>query len=264
LLTLDEVHRFEEFIESKFETITIVAYLRRQDRQCVSLDSTRSRMSKITANVLPKKFNARQLAYYDYANLIDRWSAVFGAQNLVVREYDSAVQSSVGGIIIDFAKLCGIKNPEVLRLSKSENLALNYKQRRACKWIQDNLHHESQKFCMAFKRFAIFNFQDRELPPELPSKDEAIRFYSSFEESNRELDNKMNNGYAIFSDDFDFYQNRSIDLAWDSIDSEMGKLVQSYKRSLRNPLRLFSSYTVYFYYLHLPSVLKNRIYKLFR
>jgi hypothetical protein len=268
LLTLEEVEQFKNVVAPHFEKITIVMYLRRQDRQFVSLDSTRTRMSRVRASVLPKTLNSRQLAYYDYLSLIDRWSQAFGEKNIVIREYDSVVQNSVGGLIGDFVDLCGIDNAENLRISRSENLALNYRQRDACEWIQNHLGSKSEQFRLSFKRFIIEMFNDKNLRPKLPSKKEALRFYSMFADKNLKVARRLNDGIPIFSNDFSFYepnlQQGDDDTNKKIYAQEMQNLVAVYEKRLRNPFYLLSSHNLYFYYLNLPVSLKNRIYRLVR
>lgn len=104
LLSVEEVTSLRDFLLPLFSRIRIVVYLRRQDDFVVSTYSTGIKSGRTTPLRLPRA--ARILARYDYWHLLERWSGVFGRENVICRKFEK--QSMAGGnLLSDFLSAIG-------------------------------------------------------------------------------------------------------------------------------------------------------------
>lgn len=100
LLDPAEVRRLRKFLRRYFDDIEIVVYLRRWDRVARSHYSTGLKNGETRAF----DFAAyRDGPYLDYAGLLDRWSAAFGADKLSVAIYEDAIRDG-GSVVADFCR----------------------------------------------------------------------------------------------------------------------------------------------------------------
>jgi hypothetical protein len=105
----EQVKKFKANFAAKFERVEIILYLRPQADMLVSLYSTllkngrSSTLPETVAALLEKK----SLPYFDFQDLIVRWSAVFGAEAMNVRAY-AALDMARGGVVTDFCDVLGI------------------------------------------------------------------------------------------------------------------------------------------------------------
>jgi len=126
LVDVQEVKTFRALLGNMFSSIKIVCYLREQVATCVSHYSTRLKTGDSDElSTFIKRCNP-QNPYYNYLDLLDRWSHVFGKDNLVVGLFDKKTLKS-NDIIDDFFDKIGI---DVLQLGficpQQKNLSLNY------------------------------------------------------------------------------------------------------------------------------------------
>ncbi len=84
--SVEKVARVRRFLEPYFTKTTVYIHLRPQIDMAVSLASTGARTGVIIG---PETFTGLRATstYYNYLDLVTRWSQVFGAQNLVVIPY---------------------------------------------------------------------------------------------------------------------------------------------------------------------------------
>lgn len=85
--------------------IKVVCYLRRHDEQAISHYST------LVKGGLTEPFNVAGITpecrYYNYRQILEDWSEVFGRENIIVREYDRKVLVK-GDTCADFLSILGI------------------------------------------------------------------------------------------------------------------------------------------------------------
>jgi hypothetical protein len=96
-----------QFLEPFYDSIKVVCYLRRQDMMVRSAHNT------AVQGGLATPFDIRSALvkgpYYDYLGLLNRWSEVFGRENVSARVFDRA--RMVGGDVVrDFAQWSGISD----------------------------------------------------------------------------------------------------------------------------------------------------------
>jgi hypothetical protein len=107
LLSETSVKRIRELIARFSSEVRVVMYLRRQDELLLSAYSTAVSSGRTVPLQIP---SGRDLQYYDFAEILDRWAKIFGEENITARVYDR--ETLVGGDVIDdFADLIGAKSP---------------------------------------------------------------------------------------------------------------------------------------------------------
>ncbi len=100
----DEVSTLHTFLSGLFSRIRIVVYLRRQDDLLVSTYSTGIKNGRTEMLQLPTE---RALgARYDYWQLLNRWSSVFGRENIICRKFEKQSFMS-GDLMADFLGAVG-------------------------------------------------------------------------------------------------------------------------------------------------------------
>jgi len=120
LLSVEDVQAVKDFVAGLFSEIKIAIYVRRQDDFLLSSYSTEIKTGGTHHfSALPYE-EAR--GRYDYRDLIERWAAVFGQENIIVKKFASSEVSS-HGLTSDFllalgmpripVKEVGVKNPSL-------------------------------------------------------------------------------------------------------------------------------------------------------
>jgi hypothetical protein len=106
------VERFCRLFAEGFDEIRILAYVRPQLDQMISLHSTTLRNgfadtieAHVERNMAPAFFR-----YYDLAGLLERWGGVFGSETLMVRPYKALPPQDQGGVVADFCALMGLRH----------------------------------------------------------------------------------------------------------------------------------------------------------
>ena len=209
LATEDEVRNLLTLLNPHFTDITILVYLRRQDRVAVSHYSTKVKGGVAMSNIFPTNFTA-QHPYYNYYNLIERWISVFGKENIHIRIFDKN-KFVDGNLLQDF--ICGTK------LSiKFDNLIIPEKQNEKLSASVQNAVLLMNPFFPRYKRgtpiginlalrkYVINQLQKKHKGKEkLPTRKEALDFYTQFADSNQKLANKYLSSKILFDNDFSIY-----------------------------------------------------------
>jgi|APEBP8051073058_1049385.scaffolds.fasta_scaffold00891_4 hypothetical protein len=192
-----EIARIAKILRRRFDRIMVVAYLRRQDLLAVSF-----RKTTVATQVGRRFFGDRIGAfpeyqphmdrYFCYAEKLQLWENVFGAENVIVRKYDK--KHLVGGdTVTDFCSLLGIDSKIAV---KEQNTKWNRSQLLVGMWLQARNHD-----CKDVPRIIADIEDDQQL---MPARSEAIAFMQRFAASNallaRKYDPEGLPGY--FDDDF--------------------------------------------------------------
>ena len=202
----DEIEEHKVFLEPWCSEIRILAYLRRQDRVAVSYYSTKLKGGDPNPVLFPKTAPGKLPYYFDYLELYNRWSAVFGQEKIDIRLFEST--ELIGGDLLhDFCSSVGIEPrgaSRVPRLNQSLNreglelaLALN---RQATNTAEENalkLHAE------------LIDFIAREYSGygAVASRREAVEFLEKFAVGN-ELVRSLampHRAEPLFDSDFSSY-----------------------------------------------------------
>lgn len=109
----DPIRNLAALLRPRYETITVICYLRRQDllalshRKQVAEGSPATRFYGITATPLPE-FRPHYHRYFDYAAKLALWADAFGQQNIQVIPYEPDALRN-GDVVEDFAARTGIR-----------------------------------------------------------------------------------------------------------------------------------------------------------
>jgi hypothetical protein len=100
----------KDFLETFSPAVKIVLYLRRQDEYFLSSYATAIKSGKTTELAIPEDMDNVNWVQsrYRYRGLIDRWAAVFGKENIILRVFDRSLLKG-GDIITDFLHSTGIQ-----------------------------------------------------------------------------------------------------------------------------------------------------------
>jgi len=121
LLQPGEVSDLARLLSGLGSQVKIILYLRRQDEFLLSTYSTAIKFGATQPLSLP---NEQQKALrYDYQVLVDRWAAVFGRQNIVVRcfEKDGPANNS---LYADICSLVGVEIDGEFEFPERKNVSL--------------------------------------------------------------------------------------------------------------------------------------------
>jgi hypothetical protein len=126
LLKGSEVRRLANLVRNYTDDITILLYIRRQDRVAVSHYSTRLKSDSFTDDIVFPTPPGNDLLpeYYDYAAVLTRYEKVFGQENIVVRLFD-ANRFVDGDLLQDFRHACDIPGSAALAAVGRENESLS-------------------------------------------------------------------------------------------------------------------------------------------
>lgn len=202
LFNADEINMIRQHAQKNFNNIKIIIYLRRQDKLVISHHQQASKGANLPAFgyysgdsfAIPKS-RANYDEYLDYNKKITLWADAFGTENISIRILE---KNNLHGedAVIDFFNLLGIKDD-----------------------IQSLTVNESN----GFERTKVGHLVSQHLPPSplahlirkgadnsgklLPSRSEAIEFYSRYIDSNKALNRtyKISETDDIFDNDFSFY-----------------------------------------------------------
>lgn len=179
----EEVGRFAALARARFERITVLAYLRRQDRLAVSHRNQVRKAAQalqfygLRADPLPE-YRPYLHRYFDYAaKLLDLWGGAFGRDNVVAVPFERAVLTD-GDVVADFAARTGIAlacDGPVIRNASSSGLARMFVD---LKLAELGLSPDARRgIVRQFGREGLF----------LPTRDEARAFLAHFDASNARL-----------------------------------------------------------------------------
>jgi hypothetical protein len=209
LLKVSEVRRLARLVGRHANRITILLYIRRQDRVAVSYYSTRLKSDSFADDVVfpavPKRGPLPK--YYDYDALLARYEKVFGAQNITVRIFDPA-RFVDGDLLRDFQDACGISGSPAFVPVARENESLSeigirfYKRFNSVvpRFVQGRVNPYRHGVEVAImKRYAGAG-------PRVSGAD-ARRFHARFAASNRAVQVRYFPGEdaPLFDEDFTHY-----------------------------------------------------------
>lgn len=186
-----------------FDQITVLVYLRRQDRQAVSHHGEGARPDRAAEWELwgrsPKALpdpNPMQRLYLNYDERLGKWEKAFGAQALRVRIYDRA-QLEKGDIVTDFVKEIGI-DPEGCTFPPDRNPSLDR--------VKGRIGHIINRLTQdadAARRIMYRLRTTSDLPK--PARDAARAFLKPYQDGNIALNRRLGLSPLpeLFTQDFD-------------------------------------------------------------
>jgi hypothetical protein len=202
LNNINEIINLKKLLNTFFEKIDVVVYLRRQDEMAVSLYTTMLKNGYTRADIL--QADKASLLYYDHKSLLDRWSFVFGEEaisvGLFVRE--NLIDRSV---ISDFCSRTGIPLLAASASFANESLRPPYQEFLRLLNVQIPFLVDNRKN-LARKNLEEAISAIGAGPGRRPSSSSARAFYEQFRESNEAVRAKwFPDQENLFSEDFDRY-----------------------------------------------------------
>ncbi|MGB0658564.1 MAG: hypothetical protein ACPGNV_00195 [Mangrovicoccus sp.] len=184
-----------------FSEIGLFAYLRRQDRQALSLYH-----QEISAGGFPQEHFIKRF-YQDYSTLLELWGHHLGKENLHPLIYQKE-NFQEGNIIDDFLGFLEIDNKTAFERDLQRNTSLSSHGLILLKELNKKLatgaeSAETEIIRKNFKKLFVEAFPGRSF---LPTRSEAREFLHQFEKSNKSLTETWFPGQpAVFNADFSDY-----------------------------------------------------------
>lgn len=184
------IHNLAEFLSNLFREVEVICYLREQSAVRKSLYSTNLKGRGTQAYA---SFNAdadENSTYYNYYNLVARWSNVFGIKAMKLRLYDRD-QFEGNDLRADFLSLLGDEiNPSALDFEvSSANESLSFLQAEAFRAINENCQRylEDGGFNPVNIQLKKAAYSTSALKQGEISDPVQVRFFERFKESNERL-----------------------------------------------------------------------------
>ena len=185
----DPIVALEKLLRPLFSDITVLCYLRRQDRHAISHHQEGAKPHRQAEgdlwghapSALPDYSPAHDL-YLDYDRRLGLWADVFGADKLTLRVYDRKLLKN-GDIFADFLAAIGLNILGMPSIG-DRNVSLSATQTKAGHLM--NAAHLRPRITEAILQH---------LPTDgrlLPSQDQALAFLDRYRASNRRLNARFN------------------------------------------------------------------------
>lgn len=182
-----EILQLKNFLLKFSEQVEVVAYIRAQHEFALSIYSTALKRGRYQPTCLPKIVEGTiSERSYNYFKVLSFWKKHFSEAKLTVKKHQK--QSLVDGdTISDFSELVGIDHKPLI-IPNNHNVSLSATAqsflRHFNKYIPTVDSKNSAKHRSNVNKILTDHCQG---PSLLPSKNEAIKFYKKFEESNEKL-----------------------------------------------------------------------------
>jgi hypothetical protein len=209
LHSIEEIQELQILLNEFCYEIKIIVYLRRQDLVATSLFSTGVKVGVSRNNVLKDNISPEDI-YYNYYNLLEKWSNVFGQENIILRVFEK--EKLVNGDTVDdfilnsqilkkYIPLVRPKNENESISSIAQNITIIFN-KHFPKYINNKNNYFANQI-----RNAIIKKINKNFPGvgKMPTKKEAVNFYKIFAKSNNQLARKWFNREELFSEDFSRY-----------------------------------------------------------
>lgn len=186
----NEMERLREFLAEMYDNITVIVYLRRQDKLAISAHNTQ------VQGGLAKRFsfaNANPLGnYYNYLNLVSNWASVFGKDKVNIRLFEKDKMHN-GNVVEDFLIQSNIElNFPNMVVPSIENSHLSHTALELLMKFNEQYNGESSINGIPEPRFRQLLIRKlHEVKDEhgklLPNRALALSFYQQCEAMNKEL-----------------------------------------------------------------------------
>ncbi|MBI1172717.1 hypothetical protein GC209_15075 [bacterium] len=202
-----EIKLLCEGLAKRFDGISIVCYLRRQDQMALSqwAQGAKTLQSALifgqTQHIFPD-LTLHSLRYLDYATKIEQWSAALPQAHLIVRAYDRT-QFPDGNVVADFVAAVGLRLPPD-EAPDEVNTALGATTARFIYLLRQNGF--TQKQINGIVTSGLLPVTSDKI---LPSRAEAEAFMDLFADSNARLPGLLGQKFA-FSADYSKYPKKAV------------------------------------------------------
>jgi hypothetical protein len=198
----DTIRDFYESVGRYFSPVSVIVYIRRQDRQLVSHYQQSSKNTRAPAwrfyggqvTAMPKH-QPHFRHYLDYNQRLGTWADIFGADEVTIRVFEPDLLYR-GDVVSDFFHVLGLACPEKL---PRDNVSRGFEETK--------LGHLMNVVGLSRSVRAIFKGHLDKSQKFLPARADARALYERYRQSNIELNNRFGicDRPSIFSEDFDDY-----------------------------------------------------------
>jgi len=208
-----DIQNLKTFLETFFDKVKIVVYLRRQDLLAMSAHNT-----SIQGGAT-QRFDINRVSiagpYYDYNQLLERWATVFGKLNITVRVFEKARLHN-GNVVDDFCQIVGLTLPDsnqYVNVNSNERLSVTAQETL----LRFNHLNENSELLGGLKKRYIrqpliahlHNLSDN-YSKILPAREDVKAFYAHYKERNDQLAAQWLNGNG-FDESFDTYPESAVE-----------------------------------------------------
>jgi len=204
-----DLQYLKDYLDTMYDEVTVLCYTRRQDRLALSAYNSAvqggfSREFKFS-NIPPTGY------YYDYLSLMQRWTNVFGFDNIDAVIFDPK-SAKDGDVVKDFERRIGIDDSKV----STDDLQYHRSNERLSQTalqvlVSFNLLENTDSRLHGFQKDALRQAMIREahhidddFGQILPARADAIEFYERYKASNEAYADKWLGGKG-FNTDFSNY-----------------------------------------------------------
>jgi hypothetical protein len=200
LLAEAELVRLKDLLAPHCCRLTVLVYLRRQDRIATSMYSTALRAGQGKQPMLPQNpVRMPHRPMYEYHRMLSLWSRVFGREQLQIRLYEDCRHR----LLEDFCEVSGVQPGPEAEMLPPANTALS-----ALGQAMLSRVNESRLFSEA-QRLALVEVLDHRNAgaPALPLRAEAVAFYAHWRDTNERVRQDFLPARAapLFDEDFSQY-----------------------------------------------------------
>lgn len=228
LTTVSEIKRAARLLRPMFDEIEVLVYLRRQDKYALSAHSTAVRAGG--QNDFAFETVNAEGPYYNYRELLQNWSDVFGEDAIRVRLFEKS-RLVDHDVVADFKNVTGIDNLNIeLDSPKAVNEALS---RTALSLLRRFNELQAGDACLQGKSKqqirgrlleAVQGIED-DFGKVLPVRSSAVAFYERFVADNQWIADRWLEGRG-FDENFSEYPLEEIELpAIENLDSQLEELI---------------------------------------
>ena len=203
----EEVRRLHDLLQSWFEPIKVVVYLRRQDAHLISLYTQMLRAGAVCA---PHEFEirARPMHEIDYAELLNRWAGAFGNENILPRIFQRGANKPFN-VVTDFFECCGISIDDGAAAMGQSNPSVELPGQQLLADLGNMIQSRTGTKSVAspaWRRLTAAVTSARPGPGWKPKRAVAQEFYEQYRESNETVRREwFPDRVTLFDEDFSDY-----------------------------------------------------------
>jgi hypothetical protein len=218
LISTDQVRKLQALLAAFFTTVTVVVYLRRQDRMACSSYSTLLKYGFSGDVILPDipgpiRGNGAGVSsyhYFDFEMLLGRYAAVFGKSAVRPRLFETG-RLEQGDVLTDFLVTCGLP-PDLAAGARRVNTSIPADGQELLAllntYLADTGLNANRRLSEKLRDVCVSVAQTQlSGRPRLPSRAAAERFYANFVDMNERIRAAwFPEQTRLFDDDFSQYQ----------------------------------------------------------
>ncbi|WP_229794089.1 hypothetical protein [Arenicella chitinivorans] len=203
LKSVEEVKALADLLSPYASKVSVVVYLRRQDKVAVSLFSTRCKETNSSLQILPEA-SSNVDSYYDYYALLERWSEVFGEEALVIRRFEGP-RRGANALLLDFCDAAGLPSDVRYQYPEMFNRGLPGQAQYGLVWFNRIFSVQSGYHIWLKRQLSEYLVACFDGPQLLPARSDAESFLRRYNAGNRRVAERFLSNEQLFSTDFSGY-----------------------------------------------------------